>query len=102
MKVLVYPHSMELGGSQLNAIQMAGAIRDRGHEVLVLSEAGPLVERVKALALEYIELPQHRKRPSPTVVRTISRLIMERNIDVVHGHEWPPIIEAFVGLSFHR
>ncbi len=96
MKVLLYPHSMEVGGSQLNAIQLAGAIRDRGHEVIVLSEDGPLVERVRKMALEHIELPQHRGRPSPKVVRMIGHLIRQRHIDVVHGHEWPPIIEAFL------
>jgi glycosyltransferase involved in cell wall biosynthesis len=103
MKVLTYPHSMEVGGSQLNAVQLAGAIRDLGHEVIVLSEAGPLVDRVKAMELEHIEVPRHRRRPSMTVMRTIVRLIRERNIDVVHGHEWPPIIEAFLGRTLlHR
>jgi glycosyltransferase involved in cell wall biosynthesis len=97
MKVLLYPHSMEVGGSQLNAVQLAGAIRDRGHEVIVLSEAGPLVERVKKMALEHVELPLHRGRPSPKVIRMISHLVRRRDIDVVHGHEWPPIIEAFLG-----
>jgi glycosyltransferase involved in cell wall biosynthesis len=96
MKVLLYPHSMEVGGSQLNAIQLAGAIRDRGHEVVVLSEPGPLVERVQKLALEHVELPPHRRRPSPKVMGIISDLVRRRDIDVVHGHEWPPIIEAFL------
>jgi glycosyltransferase involved in cell wall biosynthesis len=96
MKVLLYPHSMEVGGSQLNAIQLAGAIRDRGHEVIVLSEPGPLVERVKKLAIEHVELPSHRGRPSPKVIRIISDLVRRRDIDVVPGHEWPPIIEAFL------
>ena len=63
MKVLVYPHSMEIGGSQLNAVQVAGAIRDRGHEVIVVSEPGPLVTRVRAMGLEHIEIPPHRMRP---------------------------------------
>jgi glycosyltransferase involved in cell wall biosynthesis len=103
MKVLLYPHSMEVGGSQLNAIQLAGAIRDRGHEVVVLSEPGPLVERVKKLALEHVELPSHRGRPSPKVIRIISDLVRRRDIDVVHGHEWPPIVEAFlVQTLIHR
>ena len=100
MRILVYPHSMELGGSQLNAIQMAAAVRDRGHDVIVLSEAGPLVDRVKALSLVNIELPQYRKRPSLTVARMIGHLTREHDIDVVHGHEWPPIIEAFLGSKF--
>jgi glycosyltransferase involved in cell wall biosynthesis len=97
MRIIIYPHSMEVGGAQLNAVQLAGAIRDRGHEVIVLSEPGPLVARVKKMELEHIELPLHRGRPSPKVIRTISRLVGRRNIDVVHGHEWPPIIEAFLG-----
>ena len=29
---------MEIGGSQLNAAQLAGAVRDRGHEVIVIFE----------------------------------------------------------------
>lgn len=103
MKVLLYPHSMEVGGSQINAIQLAGAIHNRGHEVIVLSEAGPLVERVRKLTLEHIELPRHRGRPSPKAIRTIGDLVRRRGIDVIHGYEWPPIIDAFFckGLS-HR
>lgn len=102
MKVLLYPHSMELGGSQINAIQLAGAMRDRGHEVIVLAEPGPLVERVHKLDLEHVELPLRRGRPSPKVSTIISNLIARRKIDVVHAHEWPPIIEAFFGGTlFH-
>jgi glycosyltransferase involved in cell wall biosynthesis len=103
VKVLLYPHSMELGGSQINAIQLAGAIRDRGHEVIVLSESGPLVERVRKLDLEHVQLPLRRTRPSPTVSSIVSHLVRQRKIDVVHSHEWPPIIEAFLGgMLLHR
>jgi glycosyltransferase involved in cell wall biosynthesis len=100
MRVLVYPNSMEVGGSQLNAVQLAGAIRDRGHEVILLSEAGALVERVRKMGIEHVELPWHRRRPSRKVIRIISDLVRRRDIDVVHGHEWPPIIEAFFGRRF--
>ncbi len=30
-------------------------------------------------------------------MRKIGRLVRERDIEVVHGHEWPPIVEAFFG-----
>ena len=93
---------MELGGSQLNAIQLAAAVRDRGHEVIVLSEPGPLVERVRAMNLEHIEVPAHRRRPSPGVMGTLARLVRDRGVDVVHGYEWPPILEAFYGLRSRR
>ena len=102
MKILVYPHTMELGGSQLNAIQLAAAVRDRGHEVIVLSEPGLLVERVRAMNLEHIEVPAHRRRPSLGIMGTLARLVRDWGVDVVHGYEWPPILEAFYGLRCRR
>jgi glycosyltransferase involved in cell wall biosynthesis len=97
MRILVYPHAMEIGGSQLNAVQLAGAVRDRGHEVIVISEPGPLVDRVRAMDLEHIEIPMNRRRPSPEVLAQLVRVVRGRRIDVVHGYEWPPVVEAFFG-----
>jgi glycosyltransferase involved in cell wall biosynthesis len=97
MRILVYPHVMEIGGSQLNAVQLAGAVRDRGHEVIVLSGPGPVVERVHGMGLEHLEIPLHRRRPSLGVISKLVRLVRERHLDVVHGYEWPPVIEAFFG-----
>src|ERR1043165_8557626 len=97
MRILVYPHAMEIGGSQLNGIQLAGAVRDRGHEVIVLSEPGPLVKRVHELGLEHIEIPRERRHPSPEVLATLVRTVRKRRIHVVHGYEWPPVVEAFFG-----
>lgn len=102
MRVLVYPHAMELGGSQLNAVQLAGAVRDRGHDVIVLSEPGPLVESVQAMGLEHVEVPFHRRRPSLQVLATLTQLVRRRAIDVIHGYEWPPVIEAFLGARAWR
>jgi len=47
---------MEIGGSQINAVQLAAAVRDLGHEVIVLSEPGPMVDCVRTLALEHLEI----------------------------------------------
>ena len=99
MRIVVYPHTMEIGGSQLNAIQLAGAIRDRGHDVIVLSEPGPLVECVRTLGLEHIEISIDRRRPSLKVLGLLAQIVRERHVDVVHGHEWPPIVEAFFGAG---
>ncbi|MGW0228196.1 glycosyltransferase [Actinopolymorpha singaporensis] len=102
MKVLVYPHAMGLGGSQLNAVELAGAVRDLGHQVTVISEPGPLVQRVVALGLEHLELPSERRRPSPTTVRRLRSLIDERGFEVVHGYEWPPGVEAYFATRRRR
>ncbi|MEV7966773.1 glycosyltransferase family 4 protein [Sphaerisporangium sp. NPDC088356] len=94
-RILVYPHSMEVGGSQLNAVELAAAVQKLGHEVTVISEPGPLVRNVTDAGLEHIELDMHRRRPSRTTIRRLRSLVESRRIDVVHGYEWPPGVEAY-------
>jgi glycosyltransferase involved in cell wall biosynthesis len=99
MRILVYPHAMEVGGSQLNAIELAGAVRDLGHRVTVVSEDGPLVDRVRAMDLPHLEIPRGRRRPSASVARRLRRLVRTEGFDVVHGHEWPPGLEAAAAVA---
>ncbi len=97
MKVVVYPHRLEIGGSQLNAIELAGAVRDLGHEAIVFGQPGGLVERVRDMGLEFVAAPQPRGRPAPKVMRALRRLVSERGVDVVHGYEWTTALEAYFG-----
>lgn len=97
MRILVYPHTMKIGGSQLNAVQLAGAVRDRGHDVIVASQSGPLVEYVHALGLSHLYIPAHRRRPSFDAIRALIRVVRERSVDVMHVYESMPMIEAFFG-----
>jgi len=94
MRIVVYPHDLGMGGSQLNAIEIAAGVRDLGHDVVVVGRPGALNARIAELGLEFAELPQPGKRPSPGVARALRRLIDERSIDVLHGYEWPPTLEA--------
>jgi len=96
VKVLVYPHTMGIGGSQLNAIEIAGAVRDRGHDVTVVSRPGPLVETVRQLGLPHITL-ESRRTVSPRAITDLTSLARKHGADVVHGYEWPPGVEAFLG-----
>ncbi|MET0931945.1 MAG: glycosyltransferase [Aeromicrobium sp.] len=96
MKILVYPHDLGIGGSQLNAIDIAHEVSRRGHEVLVYGQPGPLTTRVEQLGLEFIESPPLHRRPTTAVVTDLARLIDQRGIDIVHGYEWPPGLEAYL------
>jgi len=98
VKVLVYPHAMEIGGSQLNALEIAAAVRDRGHEVTVVSRPGPLLKSVRRLGLSHVPLdPRARRVPSPHAAAQLTRLSRDSGVDIVHGYEWPPAVEAFAG-----
>lgn len=96
MRILVYPHDLALGGSQINAIELARAVADLGHEVTVFGRPGPLVERITAMGLDFVPSPRPRRRPSPTVTACLASVVRSRDIDVVHGYEWPPILEAWL------
>jgi len=92
--VLVYPHDLGIGGSQLNAIEIAAALQRRGHRVVVFGAPGALSERIADLGLEFVAAPRPGRRPSPRVARALADLVVEREIDVLHGYEWPPALEC--------
>jgi glycosyltransferase involved in cell wall biosynthesis len=94
LNIVVYPHDMAMGGSQLNAIELAAAVRDLGHNVTIVGDHGPLVQMVTDLGMRHVSIPSHRRRPSTVVARQLRRLIRAENVDIVHGYEWPPGLEA--------
>lgn len=102
MRILVYPHSLSIGGSQINAIELAAAVQALGHESVVFGPPGPLVDRVAELGMDFIESPKAGRRPSPAVARALNREIASRDIDIVHGYEWPPILEAVLATRNAR
>lgn len=96
MRILVYPHDLKIGGSQFNAIEIAAALQQRGHELVMFGQPGPLVEHMEKLGLEFVDSGQVRRRPSPTAIKRLRRLMHERQIDVLHGYEWPPSLECYL------
>lgn len=99
MKILVYPHELGVGGSQLNAIEIAGAVNRLGHETIILGHPGPLLQRVSELGLEFVALPKTRRRPSPAAIGAIRKLAVARNIHILHGYEWPPALECYLAAG---
>lgn len=97
IRVLVYPHTLEIGGSQLNAIELAAAVREHDCEVVVFGQDGELRERIDQLGLDFVPAPTPRRRPSPAVMSALSDLVARRRIDVVHGYEWTTSLEAYWG-----
>lgn len=94
MRILVYPHDLRMGGSQLNAIELGAAVQRLGHDVLLFGQPGPLAQVAVDLGLEFVPAPLPRKRPSPAVVRALVRTVRERRVDILHGYEWPPALES--------
>lgn len=102
MRILVYPHDLGLGGSQINAIECAAAARDLGHEVVVFGQPGPLTELIHDLGLPFVQSPPVHRRPTPSVVAALRQVVRERGIQVLHGYEWPPALECYLAARTCR
>ncbi|TFD91462.1 glycosyltransferase [Cryobacterium serini] len=102
MRILVYPHDLGLGGSQLNAVELAAGVAALGHSVVIFGRPGALNDRIEELGLEFVESPCPGRRPSPGVVAALMTLVEERHIDILHGYEWPPALETVLASRRSR
>lgn len=102
LRVLVYPHDLHIGGSQINAIEIAARLNRLGHECILFGRPGPLVEMATGLGLEFIASPDPGRRPSWRVAKVLASLVQQRSVDVVHGYEWPPALEAWMATQRPR
>jgi glycosyltransferase involved in cell wall biosynthesis len=99
MKVLVYAHHLELGGTQTNAIELAASVRDRhGHDVTLFATPGPAAELIPARQLRYLEAPTVTRHPSVAMVRALASVVRRERPDVIHVWDWPQILDAYYGV----
>src|ERR1700733_10157139 len=99
-----YPPPL-IGGRDLHVSMLTHELFRRGHDVEVATLAGPTRDRIesddgipvhriggwsRALSRFYVdpEQPFHPTVPDPGLVRKLSKLIRERQPQVVHVHSW--------------
>jgi L-malate glycosyltransferase len=97
VRLLVAPHDLGIGGSQINAIDLASAAAEAGHDVIVYGKPGPLVDRIESRGLEFVAARRLRYRPAPTRIAQLARLARRRRLDLIHAYEWPPCLDAYYG-----
>jgi glycosyltransferase involved in cell wall biosynthesis len=103
MRLIVSPASLAIGGSQLNAVELAGAMARRGHDVRIFGPEGPLCDLIERLGLSFSAAPARPKvRPSPHVIAALLKAASAHRAELVHGYEWPPILEALYGPYVRR
>lgn len=91
------PHNLGIGGSQINAIDLAAGAAEAGHDVLVYSRPGPLIERIESHGLEFVAARRLRYRPALSRIAQLAALARRRRIDLIHAYEWPPCLDAYFG-----
>ena len=102
MRLLVYPHELAIGGSQINAIDLAAGAAEAGHDVIVYGVSGPLVEYLASRGLRFIPAHPLKYRPAPTRILELARIAHRERLDLIHAYEWPPCLDAYYGAGFVR
>ncbi|MFE8886125.1 glycosyltransferase family 4 protein [Pseudarthrobacter enclensis] len=97
MRILVYPHELAMGGSQINALDLAAAVRELGHDVFIYATEGILLDKVKELQIPYIQAPRSRFAVDPETIRKLNATVRQMDIDIVHAYEWTAIVNTGFG-----
>lgn len=98
MKVLVFTHRLDLGGTQTNAIDLAASVRDRfGHDVVLFGTPGPAMKLATRRGLRVIPAPAARIRPSLNMMAALRDVVKAESPDLVHAWDWPQVLDAYFG-----
>lgn len=95
LRILVCPHELVTGGSQINAIDLASRLKDRGHEVEIYARPGELTERIVAAGISFVPAPGRAgTRVAPLSRSALAREIRRFRPDIVHTYEAPPAVAS--------
>lgn len=85
MKVIQLLPALNAGGVERGTLDMARALVQAGHESIVVSNGGRLVEQLEMEGSRHIALPVHKKSLASLLqVRPLRRLIRDLQPDILH------------------
>lgn len=91
--------SLDIGGSELVAVETAEYLCEKGHRVTLVAGSGPLAERARAAGATLLDWPIGRKRPGTLrQVRRLRAWLEEARPDIVHAHSRMPAWVCYLAL----
>lgn len=99
MRLIVYPHDLSIGGSQINAIDLAAGVAAAGHEVSIYGIPGPLVAYIEKRGLRFIPAHSLRYRPAASRIAQLAAIARREQVELIHAYEWPPCLDAYYGAG---
>ncbi len=101
MKILFYTAKMDVGGCQINAINLAKALKDKGHEITFISQPGVLVQRLYSLGIQYYPIKYDVRHPSFALMKELADYVKNHGIDIIQAFDSVPILEAYGSQLWH-
>lgn len=96
MKVLQILPELNVGGVERGTVDLARYLVEQGHESIVVSNGGALVEQLKAQGSKHFQLPVHQKNIFTAIycVRELEKIIRQEKVDIVHARSRVPALIA--------
>lgn len=99
MKIIVFAHRLEIGGTQINAIDLTARLRDdHGFDPILFATPGPAQELAVTRGLRFEAAPDARFHPSMRRMSALRSLVRRENAELVHVWDWWQCLEAYYGL----
>lgn len=97
LKVLQLLPALHEGGVERGTLEICEALTSRGHEAVVVSAGGRLVESLDSLGTEHIDWPIGKKSPlTLRWVPRLRRLFAQARFDIVHARSRVPAWVAYL------
>ena len=91
MKIFQILPELNSGGVELCVMELSKYLASQGHEAVIISNGGRMVESLAAMNVRHIAMPVHRKSfASLLQVRRMRKLLEEKKPDIVHIHSRVP------------
>ena len=92
MRILQVLPAFNTGGVEEGALAISNALQQGGHQSVLVSAGGSKVSDALSSKAKHITLPLQRKNPFrlPSLIKQLSQIIKEHDIDIVHARSrWP-------------
>ncbi len=102
MKILQILPEMNVGGVERGVLDLAKYLVAHGHESVVVSHGGALVEELEARGTKHYTLPVHKKDIFSMweCVRALEKIILDEHVEIVHARSRVPAWIAY--FACHR
>jgi glycosyltransferase involved in cell wall biosynthesis len=99
MKVVQILPELNAGGVEGHVLELAGFLASQGHESIVISNGGDMVEKLEQRDVRHVTMPVHRKSlRSLFQVRKLRAWLRDEKPDIVHAHSRVPAWIAWLAL----
>ena len=104
MTVLIVVPTLHAGAAEMGAVDLVRILMEAGHHAIVVSRGGRLETQIAEAGGEFIYADVASKNPAIMArnIAVISRIVRQRNCDIIHAHSRAPAWSAYIASRLTR